>query len=168
MIAGVAADAALPHMQLVDAGYKGAIYQTHGAASPDFIKIGGKKVEDALVVGPVFMVPEQIPDSAPTKKATLEFVTSYERLYSVKPPIFAAGVYDAGLLLQHAIPDALKKGKPGTQEFRTALRDALEGIKNLNVSQGVVNMSAQDHSGFDHRGRVLLTIKDGTWVLLKE
>jgi branched-chain amino acid transport system substrate-binding protein len=168
LVAGVAADAALPHMQLIDTGYKGAIYQTHGAASPDFIKIGGKKVEGALVVGPVFMVPEQIPDSVPTKKAALEFVTSYERLYGARPPIFAAGIYDAGLLLQRAIPEALKKGKPGTQEFRTALRDALEGTKDLNASQGVINMSAQDHSGFDHRGRVLLTIKDGKWFLLKD
>jgi branched-chain amino acid transport system substrate-binding protein len=168
MVAGVAADAALPHMQLIDSGYKGAIYHTHGSASGVFIQIGGKKVEDALVVGPVFMVPEQISDSVQSKKAALEFVTGYERLYSAKPPIFAAGVYDAGLLLQRAVPEALKKGKPGTQEFRTALRDALEASKDLAMSQGVVNMSAQDHSGFDYRGRVLLTIKDGKWVLVKD
>ena len=168
LVAGVAADAAMPHMQLVDSGYKGQIYHTHGSASGAFIQIGGKQVEGALVVGPLLLVPEQIPDSVPTKKVALEFVTGYERLYNAKPPIFAAGVYDAGLLFQHAIPEAVKKGKPGTQEFRTALRDALEGIKNLNVSQGVVNMSAQDHSGFDYRGRILLTIKDGKWLLVKD
>ena len=168
LVAGVAADAALPHIQLVESGYKGGIYQTHGAGSPDFIKIGGKQVEGALVVGPLLLVLEQIADSVPTKKVALEYVTAYERIYGAKPPIFGAGVYDAGLLLQHAIPEALKKGKPGTQAFRTALRDALEGTKDFNVSQGVVNMSAQDHSGFDHRGRVLLTIKDGKWVLLKD
>ena len=168
LVAGVAADAAMPHMQLVDSGYKGQIYHTHGSASGAFIQIGGKQVEGALVVGPLLLVPEQIPDSVPTKKMALELVTGYERLYGAKPPIFAAGVYDAGLLLQHAIPEAIKKGKPGTQEFRTALRDALEGIRDLNVSQGVVNMSAQDHSGFDFRGRVLLTIKDGKWVLVKD
>ncbi len=168
LVAGVAADAALPHIQLIDAGYKGQIYHTHGSASGAFIQIGGKQVEGALVVGPLLLVPEQIPDSVPTKKLALELVTGYEHLYGAKPPIFAAGVYDAGLLLQHAIPEALKKGKPGTQEFRTALRDALEGIKNLNASQGVINMTAQDHSGFDHRGRVLLTIKDGKWMLVKD
>ena len=168
LVAGVAADAALPHLQLVDAGYKGGIYQTHGAASPDFIKIGGKKVEDALVVGPLLLVPEQISDSVPTKKVALEYVTGYERIYGARPPIFGAGIYDAGLLLQRAVPEALKKGKPGTQAFRTALRDALEGIKDLSVSQGVVNMSTQDHSGFDYRGRVLLTIKDGKWLLVKD
>jgi len=168
LVAGVAADAALPHIQLVDSGFKGNIYQTHGAASPDFIKIGGKQVEGALVVGPLLLVPEQISDSVPTKKVALEYVTGYERIYGARPPIFGAGIYDAGLLLQHAIPEALKKGKPGTQEFRTALRDALEGIKNLSVSQGVVNMTPQDHSGFDHRGRILLTVKDAKWVLVKD
>ena len=167
LVAGVAADAAMPHMQLVDSGYKGQIYHTHGSASGAFIQIGGKQVEGALVVGPLLLVPEQIPDSVPTKKVALEYVTGYERIYGAKPPIFGAGVFDAGLLMQHAIPEAIKKGKPGTQAFRTALRDALEGIKNLNVSQGVVNMSAQDHSGFDFRGRILLTIKDGKWLLVK-
>ena len=168
IVAGVAADAALPHIQLVDAGYKGQIYHTHGSGTGAFIQIGGKQVEGALVVGPLLLVPEQIPDSVSTKKIALEYVTSYERLYGAKPPIFGAGVYDAGLLLQQAIPEAVKKGKPGTQEFRAALRDALEAIKDLSVSQGVVNMTAQDHSGFDHRGRVLLTVKDGKWLLVKE
>ena len=168
LIAGVAADAALPHIQLVDSGYKGQIYHTHGSASGAFIQIGGKKVEGALVVGPLLLVPEQISDSVPTKKLALELDTGYQRLYGAPPPIFAAGVYDSGLLLQHAIPQAAKKGKPGTQEFRSALRDALEETKDLSVSQGVINMSAQDHSGFDNRGRVLLTIKDGKWVLVKD
>ena len=168
LIAGVAAGAALPHIQLVDSGYKGAIYHTHGSASGAFIQIGGKKVEGALVVGPLLLVPEQIPDSVPTKKVALEFVNGYEQLYGARPPIFGAGIYDAGLLLQHAIPEAVKKGKPGTQEFRTALRDALEGTKDLAMSQGVATMTAQDHSGFDHRGRVLLTVKDGKWVLVKD
>ena len=168
IVAGVAADAALPHIQLVDAGYKGQIYHTHGSGTGAFIQIGGKQVEGALVVGPLLLVLEQISDSVPTKKVALEYVTGYERIYGAKPPIFGAGVFDAGLLLQHAIPEALKKGKPGTQEFRAALRDALEAIKDLSVSQGVVNMTAQDHSGFDHRGRVLLTVKDGKWLLVKD
>jgi branched-chain amino acid transport system substrate-binding protein len=168
LVAGVAADAALPHIQLVDSGFKGTIYHTHGSGTGAFIQIGGKQVEGALVVGPLLLVPEQIPDSVPTKKVALEYVNNYERMYGARPPIFGAGIYDAGLLLQHAIPLALKKGKPGTQEFRTALRDALEGTKDLAMSQGVITMTAKDHSGFDHRGRVLLTVKDGKWVVLKD
>ncbi|MCX7172398.1 MAG: ABC transporter substrate-binding protein [Proteobacteria bacterium] len=168
MVAGVAADAALPHTQLVDSGYKGIIYHTHGAASSDFIKIGGKKVEGALVVGPLLLVLDEIADSVPMKKVASEYVSAYEKQFGSKPPIFGAGTYDAGLLLTHVIPEAAKKGKPGTPEFRAALRDALENTKDLVASQGVINMTAQDHSGFDHRGRVLMTVKDGKFALLKE
>lgn len=168
LVAGVAAGAALPHIQLVDAGYKGAIYHTHGSASGAFIQIGGKKVEGALVVGPLLLVPDEIPDSMPSKGTTVEFVNGYEKQYGARPPIFGAGTYDAGLLLAKAIPEAASKSKPGTPEFRSALRDALEGIKELATSQGVVNMTQQDHSGYDSRGRILLTVKDGRFKLIKE
>ena len=168
LVAGVAADAALPHSQLVDSGYKGKIYQTHGAASPDFIKIGGKKVEGAIVTSPWLLVPDQIPDSVPLKKVVNTYVSAYEKAYGAKPPIFGAGVNDASLLLQHAIPEALKKAKPGTPEFRVALRDALEATKGAVLSQGVVNMTPADHSGFAQYARVLLTIKDGKFVVLHD
>jgi branched-chain amino acid transport system substrate-binding protein len=166
LVAGVAADAALPHIQLVDAGYKGTIYHTHGSASGAFIQIGGKKVEGALVVGPLLLIPEQISDNVPTKKVALEYVTGYEQMYGARPPIFGAGIYDAGLLLQHAIPVALKKGKPGTQEFRTALRDALEKA-NVVATHGVFVMNAHDHNGLDNRARVMVRIENDKWVLVK-
>lgn len=168
LVAGVAAGAALPHMQLVDAGYKGGIYHTHGSASGAFIQIGGKKVEGALIVGPMLLVLDEIADSVPTKKVASEFVSNYERQFNAKPPIFAAGVYDAGLLLARAIPEAAKKAKPGTPEFRAALRDALEATKGLNSSQGAINMTPQDHSGFDNNARVLVTVKDGKFALVKD
>ena len=168
MVAGVAAGAALPHMQLVDSGYKGPIFHTHGSASGAFIQIGGKKVEGALIVGPLLLVLDEIPDSVPTRKVALEYVTQYEKQFGQRPPIFGAGVHDAGMLLQHAIPEAAKKAKPGTPEFRAALRDALENTHDLVTAQGVVNMSAQDHSGYDKRGRVLLTVKNGKFSLVKD
>ena len=168
LVAGVAADAALPHGQLVDSGYKGRIYQTHGAASPAFIQIGGKRVEGAIVTSPWLLVVDEIPDSVALKKVAVGYVTAYEKMYGSKPPIFGAGVYDASLLLQSAIPEALKKAKPGTPEFRAALRDALEATKGVVCSQGVVNMTAPDHSGFGQHARVLLTVKDGKFTTLKD
>ena len=168
LVAGVAAGAALPHGQLVGAGYKGGIYHTHGSASGAFIQIGAKKVEGALVVGPLLLVLDEIADSNATKKVALEFVTAYEKQFASRPPIFGAGVYDAGLLLSRAIPEAAKKGQPGTPEFRAALRDALEATKDMTMSQGVVNMTAQDHSGYDQRGTVLMTVKDGKFALVKD
>ncbi len=168
LVAGVAAGAALPHVQLVDAGYKGPIFHTHGSASGAFTQIGGKKVEGALIVGPLLLVLDEIPGDVPTKKVALEYVTNYQKQFGQQPPIFGAGVYDSGLLLQHAIPEAAKKGKPGTPEFRAALRDALESTNELVTSQGVVNMSPQDHSGYDKRGRVLLTVKGGKFSLVRD
>ena len=166
LVAGVAAGAALPHMQLVDAGYGGKIYQTHGAATDDFIRIGGRKVDGAILAAGLLLVLDQVADGVPSKRLAIEYVTGYEKLYGAKPATFGANVYDAGLLLQRAIPEALQKGRPGSPEFRAALRDALEGTRELVATQGVYNMTPADHSGFDRRGRVLVTIKDGKWVLL--
>ncbi|MBI4985890.1 MAG: ABC transporter substrate-binding protein, partial [Rhodocyclales bacterium] len=134
LVAGVAAGAALPHVQLVDAGYKGTIYHTHGSASGAFVQIGGKKVEGAFVVGPSLLVLDEIADNNPTKKVALEFATAYEKQFGARPPIFGAGVYDAGLMLARAIPEAAKKGQPGSAEFRAALRDALESTKEMTMS----------------------------------
>ena len=116
----------------------------------------------------VLAVPDEIPDSFATKKITLEMVNAYDKQFASRPPIFAAGTYDAGLLLLRAIPEAAKKAKPGTQEFRTALRDALEGTREMLASQGVITMTAADHSGFDHRGRVLMTVKDGKFSMVHD
>jgi branched-chain amino acid transport system substrate-binding protein len=168
LVAGVAAGAALPHVQLIDAGYKGTIYHTHGSASGSFLQIGGRKVDGALVVGPLLLVLDEIADNVAVKRVAAEFVASYERQFGSRPPIFGAGTYDAGLLLARAIPEAAKKAKPGTVEFRSALRDALEGVRNLVASQGMITMTPQDHSGFDSSGRVLLTVKDGKFALVNE
>jgi branched-chain amino acid transport system substrate-binding protein len=168
LVAGVAAAAALPQMQLVDVGYTGRVYQTHGAATDDFIRIGGRKVDGAIMAASMMLVLEQIPESNPAKKIAAEYVAAYEKLYGNRPATFGANVYDAGLLLQRAIPEALKKGRPGTPEFRVALRDALEATRELVATQGVYTMTPADHSGFDERGRVMLTVKDGRWVLLPD
>jgi branched-chain amino acid transport system substrate-binding protein len=167
-VAGVAAGAALPQMQLVDAGYAGRIYQTHGAATDDFIRIGGKKVDGTIMAASLMLVLDQVPDTVASKKVAADYMAAYEKLYGNRPATFGANVYDAGLLLQRAIPEALRKGKPGTPEFRSALRDALEQTRELVATQGVYNMTPADHSGFDERGRVLVTVKDGKWELVAE
>lgn len=168
LIAGTGGPAVLPHTTLVDLGYKGRIYQTHGAATPDFVRLGGKKLEGAFMAASAMVVLDQVPDSMPSKKVAQAYVAAYEKLHGVKPATFGANVFDAGLLLQKAAPEAMKKAKPGTPEFRAALRDALESVRELVGTQGVYNMSVQDHSGFDQRGRVMMTLKDGVWQLLPD
>ncbi len=167
LVAAAGGPTVLPETTLVDQGYKGQIYQTHGAALPDFLKLGGKKVEGTILAASLMLVLPEISDSNPSKKIALDYIAAYEKLNGAKPATFGANVFDAGLLLQKAIPIAAAKAKPGTKEFRAALRDALEQTKELVGTQGVYNMSAADHSGFDDRGRELIVVKDGGWKLLK-
>jgi branched-chain amino acid transport system substrate-binding protein len=157
----------LPQTTLFDMGYKGQMYQTHGAALPDFLKLGGKKVEGTILAASLMLVLPEIADNNPSKKVATDYIAAYEKLHGNKPATFGANVYDAGLLLKQAIPLAALKGKPGTPEFRSALRDALEQTKELVGTQGVYNMTPADHSGFDDRGRVMITVKNGNWTLLK-
>lgn len=160
--------AVLPEVTLVDQGYKGKLYQTHGAAFDGFLKLGGKKVEGTILAASLMLVLPEIPDSNPSKKIATQYIDAYKAMYGSVPATFGANVYDAGLLLERAVPIAEKAGKPGTKEFRAALRDALESTKDLVGTQGVFNITPEDHSGFDERGRVMIVVKDGHWRLLKD
>ena len=167
LVAAPGSSSVLPQTTLFDQGFRGKYYQTHGAALPDFLRLGGKKVEGTILAASGMLVLDQIGDDNPSKKVALEYVTAYEKLNGAKPATFGANVYDAGLLLQRAIPEALKADRPGTPEFRTALRAALEGIKELPGTQGIYNMTPEDHSGFDRRGLEMITVSNGQWTLLK-
>ncbi|HPT50494.1 MAG TPA: ABC transporter substrate-binding protein [Accumulibacter sp.] len=167
LIGGAGTPAALPQKSLKEKGYKGVIYQTHGVANADFLRICGKDCEGTfLPAGPV-LVAAQLPDGNPVKKAALEYVNKYEAAYGKgSVSTFGAHAWDAARLLTNAIPEALKKAQPGTREFRKALRDALEGTKNLSAAHGVFNMTASDHLGFDQRARVMVKIEGGNWKLV--
>jgi branched-chain amino acid transport system substrate-binding protein len=160
--------AVLPQKTLVERGYRGLVYHTHGVANADFLRVGGKDVEGAfLPIGPA-VVAAQLPDSHPSKKVALDFIKRYEAAYGPGTSnSFTAHAWDTYLLLEAAVPVALKKAQPGTKEFRAALRDALEGVKNLAATQGVFSMSATDHQGFDERARVMAHIEQGTWKVLR-
>jgi len=110
----------------------------------------------------------QLPDDNPVKKTALEYVTRYEAAHGKgSVTTFGAHTWDAFRLLSSAIPEAMKKGQPGTRDFRRSLRDALEGIRNLAGAHGIYNMSAQDHIGFDQRSRVMVRVENGAWKLVK-
>jgi branched-chain amino acid transport system substrate-binding protein len=157
--------AALPQSALRERGYKGLIYQTHGAASMDFIRIAGASAEGVIMsAGPV-MNPEGQPDSALTKKPGLALNTAYEAKYGPNSRSqFAGHAYDAFEVLKRIIPVALKSAKPGTIEFREAIRQALMSEHEIVASQGVYNWTEKDRSGLDDRSRIILTVKDGKYV----
>jgi len=168
LIAGSGTPAATPHKELVARGYKGKIYQTHGVANPDFMRVVGKDGDGSFFpVGPM-AVYEQLPDSNPVKKSAADYVNKYEAKYGAgSRTTFGGHAWDAYLLLQLAIPEALKKAQPGTKAFRAALRDALENIKELPGAHGMFTMSAGDHNGLDNRARVMVRIDNGKWVLVR-
>ena len=156
LVAASATPAVLPQRTLVERGYKGRIYQTHGIGTLDFLRVGGKDVEGTFFPTGPAVVAKQLPDSNPVKKTALEFTKRYEAAYGVDTMTqFAADAWAAYMLLANAVPQALKGGQPGTKQFRAALRSALENTKNLTVPQGVINMSATDHVGLDQRSRVM-------------
>ena len=167
LIAGSGTPAALPQKALKERGFSGKIYQTHGVANNDFLRVCGKDCEGTfLPAGPV-LVADQLPDSNPVKKSAMTYITKYEAAHGKgSVSTFGAHAWDTGLLLQAAVPVALKKGKPGTPEFRKALRDALESEKEVVGTDGVFNMTATDHFGLDARGRVLIRVDNGGYKLL--
>jgi branched-chain amino acid transport system substrate-binding protein len=168
LIAAVGGPAVLPQATLRDQGFKGTIYQTHAVATDDFIKLGKDKVEGTVLAAGPMLVIDEISDANPTRKVALAYIAAYEKQFGTRPATFGANTWDAGLLLERAIPVALKSGKPGTEAFRSALRDALENEREVVGCQGVFNMSPTNHNGMDERARVLITVRDGKFRLLPE
>ncbi len=166
LIAASGTPAATPHKELKSRGYKGKIYQTHGVANADFLRVVGADGNGSFLPSGPMLVYEQLPDSNPIKKVSAEYITKYEAKFGQRST-FGGHAWDAAMLLQRAVPEALKKAQPGTREFRVALRDALEGVKEAVGTHGVFTMSPGDHLGFDARARVMLQIVDGKWVLEK-
>ena len=168
LIGGSGTPAALPQKTLKERGYGGTIYQTHGVANRDFLRVCGKDCEGTrLPAGPV-LVADQLPNDHPVKKSALAYVEAYEKAHGKNSvSTFGAHAWDAGILLQAAVPVALKKAQPGTKEFRAALRDSLEGVKNAAGAHGIYNMSPNDHLGLDQRAAVMVQIVDGDWKLAK-
>ena len=168
LVGGSGTAAALPQTELRARGYKGLIYHNHGAASMDFIRIAGPAAEGVIMASGPVMDPEDQPDSALTKKPGMALDKAYEAKYGPNSRSqFAGHSYDAFLVLERVIPVALKKAKPGTPEFREAIRQALLSERDIAASQGVYNFTEKDRYGLDDRSRILLTVKDGKYVLVK-
>lgn len=168
MTVGSGTPAALPQATLLERGYAGKFYQTSGVINNDFLRVGGKAVEGTLLpAGPV-IVAEDLPDSNPAKQPSVDYKRKYEAAHGPgSVTTFGGNAWDAMLILQKAVPEALAKAKPGTVEFRTALRDGIEGIRNLPATHGLINMTPDDHNGFSADAPVIITIKNGRWTMPK-
>ncbi len=154
--------AAMPQMGLVERGYKGKIYQTHAAATQDLMRVGGKATEGTFVVSGPAVIAEQLPDSHPSKKVAVSFVQEYEKLMGPGTRNqFAGHSYDFQITMEKVLPAALKKAKPGTPEFRAAIRDGLETMGRTVFAHGVMNWTKDDHWGYTMETGVMLKVVDG-------
>jgi branched-chain amino acid transport system substrate-binding protein len=166
LIVASGSGAAMPHRGIVERNFKGKIYQTHGAASKDLMRVGGKDVEGSFVVGGPVIAPYQLPDSNPSKKLAVAFADKYDKAYGVGTHNqFAGHAHDVVVVLEKAIPLALKKAKPGTPEFRTALRDAFETMGRTVVAHGTLNWTKEDHWGYTLDTGVMLKVVDGQFTV---
>ena len=168
IVGGSGSPGATPQIALRERGYKGPIYHNHGTVNLPFIQTGKKAAEGVIAPTGALIVAEELPDSFPTKKVSLDFVTRYEAMFGKDSRnAFAGYTYDGVRLLDAAAGVALKKAKPGTPQFREALRDALENVKNVIGTHGVYNMTPANHNGLDQRARVLVQVVNGEWRLMK-
>jgi branched-chain amino acid transport system substrate-binding protein len=166
LIVASGSGAAMPHKAIVERNFKGKIYQTHAAATMDLMRIGGKDVEGSYVVSGPAMVGAQLADSHPSKKVAIDFLTSYEKVYGAgSANQFAGHSYDAKTVLEKVIPVAVKKAKPGTPEFRAALKDAMEGMGRTVFAHGVMNWTKDDHWGYTKETGVMLKVSGGKFVV---
>jgi branched-chain amino acid transport system substrate-binding protein len=166
-VGGSGAPSALPQVAAAERGYRKLSYHTHGVVNRDFIRVGGKSVEGVFApTGPV-VVAEQLPADHPLRAPGLEFVKRYEAAYGAgNRNAFAAYAWDASLIVQAAIQDALKTAKPGTPAFRQALRDAIESGKEVSGTHAVYKYTSTDHHGVDRRARVMVKVEGGDWKLV--
>lgn len=168
LIAGAGTAALLPQKALKAAGFAGIIYQTHGVASKDLLRICGADCEGTFLPASPLLVAEQLPDDNRMKVAAMAYISAYEAVHGEDSvSSFGAHAWDSAILLQAALPEAIKTAEPGTVEFRVALRDALENVKDVAAAHGIFNMSPTDHLGLDQRARVMVRIHAGGWALVR-
>ncbi|MDP9990505.1 branched-chain amino acid transport system substrate-binding protein [Variovorax boronicumulans] len=164
LIVASGSGAGMPQKAVMERGFKGKVYQTHAAATQDLMRTAGKDAEGTFVVSGPATVAEQLPDSHPSKAAAVAFVQGYEKVYGPgSRNQFAGHSADALTVLEKAVPVALKKAKPGTPEFRAALRDALESMDRTVIAHGVLNWTAQDHWGYTTETGVMLKVVNGVF-----
>jgi branched-chain amino acid transport system substrate-binding protein len=162
LIVASGSGAGMPQKAIMERGFKGKVYQTHAAATRDLMRTAGKDAEGTYVVSGPAVIAEQLPDAHPSKKTAVAFVQAYEKAYGAgSRNQFAGHGADAALVLEKAVPVALKKAKPGTPAFRAALRDALEGMGRTVLAHGVVNWTADDHWGYTNETGVMLKVVNG-------
>jgi branched-chain amino acid transport system substrate-binding protein len=136
------------------------LYQSHGVASKEFIKLAGDAAEGVRLPAAALLVAETLPNSDPQKKVVVDYSREYTARFKSDVSTFGGHAYDGLMLAAEAIRRAGSTDKD-------AVRTALESIRGYVGTGGVVNMSAQDHMGLDVSAFRMLEVNKGNWVLVK-
>ncbi len=164
LLGSSATQAALPPLELEKRNYKGQIYGLAPLANADFIRVGGKAVEGVKIsLGPV-VVAEQLPDGHFSKKITMAFRDAYQKANGqASTDSFSPYSFDAWLVVLGAAEKALAKAKPGTPEFRLALKEGIFELKDLVGTHAVYNFKKGSSYGVDERSIVVVKLVNGSW-----
>ena len=136
------------------------LYQSHGVASKEFIKLAGEAAEGVRLPAAALLVADTLPDADPQKKIVVGYSREYTARFKTDVSTFGGHSYDGLMLAVEAIRRAGSTNKE-------AVRAALESIKGYVGTGGVVNMSAQDHMGLDVSAFRMLEVSKGNWTLVK-
>ena len=163
MTGGAGTPGALPYLTLAE----GQLYGTHGLINADFVRVGGAAASGTQVpTGPI-IVAEQLPDSYPTKKISMDFRNVFQKVNNAPTTdAFSAYSFDGYLVFADAAARAMKTAEPGTPAFRVALRDAIMTTKEVVGVHGVYNFKKGDLYGVDERARVIVKLDNGQWKLV--
>jgi branched-chain amino acid transport system substrate-binding protein len=141
-------------------GIAAPLYQSHGVASKQYVKLSGDAAEGVRLPAAALLVAETLPDSDPQKKIVVSYKREYESRFKQEVSTFGGHAYDGLMLAVEAVRRAGSTDK-------AKVRDALESIRGYMGTAGVVNMSAQDHMGLDLTAFRMLEVKNGDWTLVK-
>lgn len=163
---GAGTPGALPYIGLKERGYQGAIYGTHAILSPEFVKLVGEAGNGLIAPTGPALVANQLPDSNLSKSIISDYREAYKKTHGEEPyDVFSGYAFDAWLVVAKAaerIPDSIK---PGTEEYRLALRDAINETKNLPTTQGVITYTPDDSYGISKDAVIIVKLNDGRWEL---
>ncbi|MCW5639367.1 MAG: ABC transporter substrate-binding protein, partial [Rubrivivax sp.] len=136
------------------------LYQSHGVASKEYIKLSGDAAEGVRLPAAALLVADLLPAGDPQKPVVTAYRNAYQDKYKTDVSTFGGHAYDGLMLYVNAV-----KAAGSTDKAKT--RDAIEATKGYVGTGGVVNMSPTDHMGLDLSAFRMLEVKNGNWTLVK-
>ncbi|MBX3634495.1 MAG: ABC transporter substrate-binding protein [Rubrivivax sp.] len=136
------------------------LYQSHGVASKEYIRLAGEAAEGVRLPAAALLVADLLDAGDAQKPVVTGYRDAYQKRFNSEVSTFGGHAYDGLMLYVNAV-----KAAGGTDKAR--VRDAIEATRGYVGTGGIVNMSASDHMGLDLSAFRMLEIRGGTWSLVK-